>query len=137
MTSVRYLTQCPMYWSEIGMKKISTTCIKRIKYWLQNVRMDWRRYAELVAGKPQREIADRLGSVCQNKTGVTLGWGDRAQRRRHGFAVAGDSGTELTLTEEAAESRSNNGIGRKTQTGLCCSHGLSSSGVLNVLHVLF
>lgn len=37
MTSVRYLTQCHIYLLEIGMKKISTTYIIEIKYWLQNV----------------------------------------------------------------------------------------------------
>ena len=47
MTSVRYLTQCHMYLLEIGMKKISTTYMKGIKYWLQNVRINWSNLEEL------------------------------------------------------------------------------------------
>lgn len=65
MTSARYLTQCDIYLSEIGMKKISTTYIKGIKHWLQNVRIDIMK--SCVAVKSQRLVADCLCSVFVNR----------------------------------------------------------------------
>lgn len=43
----------------------------------------------------------------------------------------------LSLTGETTESRNNIRIARKTQTGLCCSHGLARSRVLNMMHFSF